>query len=118
MVKKKRISTRIKGRNAELMFKKIAEEAGWQVTLVQPPKKYNLQNDFCGGLFDAICSKNGYWKFVQIKCNRMIGKKERDKYIKWGDEYGNRFISVEVWVKLDNKPKNERWMPHLLWWRD
>ena len=111
---KKRINSRVKGRNAELAWKKLMESAGWTVLLVKPPKKYDKENDFFN-LYDGIAYKGKYRKYVQIKCNRMIGKRDRLKYIEWGNRFGNEYETVEIWVKYDNKPVSERWHAHILW---
>ncbi len=107
-----RINTKVKGRNAEKECARLLEQAGWLVELVKPPKKYNLQNDFFGGLFDIIALKGKYMKLIQVKCNR---KCSQIPYLAFGKQYGNKYRTIEIWVRVDNKPANERWFIHTVW---
>jgi len=92
-------SSRAKGRATELAFKVMMEKAGWDVWLVQPPRRFNKENDF-GGLFDAVCLKGQYRKYVQIKTNSWAKKQP---FIDWGKKFVNEFESVEFWSKFDYK---------------
>ena len=104
----------MKGRRAEVELKELLEEAGWTVLLTDMPKQWKKEQDFYN-MFDIIALKGPYIKRIQVKSNRMIGPSERKRYIAWGERFPNPYQTIEVWVRKDNKPKDERWDAHLLW---
>ena len=103
------VNARKKGRNAEKAFAKMMEDAGWFVILTPPPKKYNQFNDYFH-LYDAICFKGKYRKYVQIKCNQKPYGKVKQQFVDWGLEYANEYDSVEWW----NKKDREGWFSYIL----
>ena len=114
MEAKDKMNRRMKGRRAEKELQTLLEDAGWEVLLVDSPKKWKLDQDF-HNLFDIIARKGKWIKYIQVKCNRMIGPKDRKKYIDWGNKYPNPYQTIEVWVRKDGLPKNKRWNAHILW---
>jgi len=111
------LNRRKKGRRVEIECAKLLEDAGWTVILTDMPHKWKLDQDFYN-LFDIIGRKGKYIKYVQVKSNKMIGKKARQRYIDWGDKYPNPYQSIEVWVRIDGKKEKDRWDAHLVWFRE
>ena len=105
------MNPRTKGRNAELELKKLLEDAGWYVLLTDMPKRWSKEQDFFS-CFDIMAYKGKYRKYIQIKCNR---KPPFKPYREWAEKYANEFDSVEVWVRIDHKPKNKRWNSYIIY---
>ncbi len=96
------MNTRQIGRQTELKAKKLLEEDGWLVHLVDMPQKFKKNQDMFG-CWDILAVKKNIFKLVQIKTNQWSDLREC-KNFKQEYFYNHPFVLCEVWM-YDKKKK-------------
>jgi Holliday junction resolvase len=86
-----------KGIRTENELATILKNAGWIVIQAPHPVKFRKNNDFCN-LFDMLCLKGKYRKWIQVKCNK---KPDMKPFKEWAEKFANEYDIVEVWIKKD-----------------
>jgi len=99
------MSSRSKGARSELEAQKILQAQGYKVYKPQKTSRFGSQDIW--NKWDLAGIRQGDIKFVQVKTNGTAGFLKVLKV--WNKKYIFKEVSFELWVRLDNKHKAERW---------
>lgn len=97
------MNTSQKGKRNERKARKYLEAGGWKVIVAKRSSRYDLEIDFFG-LFDLCASKDGYFRWIQVKsnyCPLFVKEDIRKNFIVDG-----HFVKKEVWVFKDHSRSN------------
>ena len=84
----------------------LLESEGWLVSKVEISHKFIKHKDFWR-LFDFVCIRENFIKFVQVKTNQLGSMKP---YKRFAQEHPVPNVSYELWCRKDNAKKvQDKW---------
>lgn len=91
------MNTKKKGQRTLYKIMKQLRDAGWLVSIVERPTRFNRNKDMFN-LFDLVAVKGPYIKFIQAKTNQWGSMKHIKEFTA---NHGSEFLSCEVWQWKD-----------------